>query len=112
MAEQFRAGSSSMPVINPRPVSSYDPTSTLVFNPSRQYGPPPAFVPRSARTYTTEFIASQNMPHQAFYGIENSTAENYQFIDQIRAATNQYEQNTQSIEEQLQNLRFWNQGFQ
>ncbi|WVZ80124.1 hypothetical protein U9M48_027627 [Paspalum notatum var. saurae] len=106
MAEEFRAGSSSYtPVFNPRAICSFDPTTAPVFNPSAQFPPPPAFVPRSARFHAPGFISAQNMPQQAFYGIENMTAENYQIIDQIRINTNQFEQNTQTIEEQLHNLR-------
>ncbi|WVZ64102.1 hypothetical protein U9M48_013671 [Paspalum notatum var. saurae] len=92
MAEEFRAGASSqVHVFNPRPIGSFDPTATPVFNPSTQFPLPPAFVPRSARYHAPKFIAIQNMPQQAFYGIETMTAEDYQIIDQIRVNTNQFE---------------------
>ena len=92
-------------MFNPRLISSFDPTATPVFNPSTQFPPPPAFVSRSARYHAPEFIATQNMPQQSFYGIETMAAENYQIIDQIRMNTNQFEQNTQTIEVQLYNLK-------
>ena len=68
-----------------------------------------SFVPRRARFYTAEEVAAQGMPQQAYYGMESMVAQNYQLIGQMRRNTNQYEQNTQSIKEQMYNLHLWNQ---
>lgn len=102
------AGSSQGPVFNPRPVSSFDPTATPVFQPST-YVPPATFVPRTASNYTSEQIAGYGMPYQAYYGMENAVASNYQRINNVRQDIYQIEQNNQTIEEYLHNLRLWSQ---
>lgn len=109
MSGQFRP---SGPVFNARPVSSADPTSTPVFQPSTSIPRSAGFVPRRARLHTPEFIATQGAPQRYMYGVEALTAQNYQLIDHMRGDINQYEQNTQSIEEQLYQWHLWNQSNQ
>ena len=111
-SSQFGAGSSQGPVYQVRPISSYDPTSTPVFQPSGNIPPPAVFIPRNARSYDPDFIAAQQMPHRSYYGIETMTARNYGILDHVRENLQQYEQNTQNIEEQLFNLRLWDQNNQ
>ena len=97
-----------VPVYNVRPVSSGDPTSTPVFQPSSSTPQSAGFVPRRARLHTPEFIAAQGAPQRYMYGVETLTAQNYQLIDHMRGEVNQYEQNTEGIEEQLYQWRLWN----
>jgi len=100
-SEQFRGGSSQGPVYHARPVSSVDPTSTTVFQPSASIPHHATFIPRRARLHTPEFVAAQDPPQRFMYGIESMTTQNYQLTDHMRGDLAQYEQNTQSIEERL-----------
>ena len=111
MSGQFRGGPSG-PVFNARPISSADPTSTPVFQPSASIPQGAGFVPRRARFHTSDYIAAQEAPQWYMYGVEASTAQNYQLIDHMRGDIDQYEQNTQSIEERLHQWRIWNQSNQ